>query len=467
MVDRQRVVVVGGGPGGYATALYGASAGLDVVLVERSRVGGTCLHVGCIPAKELLETASVHRTVRRAAEFGVRVGAPELDWAVTMQRKQRIVDELTAGLGALLKGRKVTVVDGVGRLGPDRTVTVIAADGTTSTLTGDHVVLAPGSVPRTLPGFDVDGRFVLTSDEVLSLDRLPASAVVVGGGAIGCEFASMLDDLGVDVTLLEVSDKLLPGCDADVAGVVTRAFRKRGITIHTGVAVHGHDPDPAAGTTTVRFGDGATAVAEIVVVSVGRRPFLDHLGLEGTGVTVGERGHIDVDACGRTAVPGVHAVGDAVSSPALAHVAFAEAITVVKDICGESPIPLDHERVPWAIYCHPEVAFAGLTEAQAVERGIDVVTAKHRFLANGRAKIVGDTEGIVKVVAERRPDGRAGRILGVHLAGPWVTEQLGAGYLAVNWEATVDDVAHFLQPHPTMSELFGETVLSLTGRALH
>ena len=467
MVPRQRVVVVGGGPGGYATALYGASAGLDVVLVERARIGGTCLHVGCIPAKELLETASVHRTVQRAAEFGIRVGAPEIDWSVTMQRKQRIVEELATGLGALLKGRKVTVVDGFGRLEADRTVTVTAPDGTTSSLAGDQVVLAPGSVPRTLPGFDVDGRFVLTSDELLSLDRLPASAVVIGGGAIGCEFASMLADVGVTVTLLEATEKLLPGCDTDVAGVVNRSFRKRGITVHTGVAVHGHDPDPAAGTTTVRFGDGATVTAEIVVVSVGRRPNLDGLGLEGTGVGIGPRGHIEVDALGRTAVPGVYAVGDAIATPALAHVAFAEAITVVRDICGEDPVPVDHDRVPWAIYCHPEVAFAGLTEQQAVDRGLDVTTAKHRFMANGRAKIVGETEGIVKVVAERGPDGRAGRILGVHLAGPWVTEQLGQGYLAVNWEATVDDVAHFLQPHPTMSELFGETVLSLTGRSLH
>ena len=462
-----QVVVIGGGPGGYAAALYAAGIGLDVGLVEAAKIGGTCLHVGCIPAKELLETAHVYRTVGHAAEFGVGAGTPVIDWSTTMSRKQAIVDQLAGGVSSLLKGRKVTVYDGTAALGADRTVTIAggASDGTV--LTGDSVILAAGSQPRTIPGFEVDGRFVVTSDEFLSIGSLPASAVVIGGGAIGCEFASTMGDLGVEVTVLEALPQILTGCDPDATKIVERSFKKRGITVRTGVMVEGHTPDPSAGTTSVRFGDGETVDVELVVVSVGRRPSGDRLGLEGTAVALDERGFVVADDRCRTGEPGVWAVGDVINTPQLAHVAFAEGMLAVRDILGEDPTPLDHHGTPWCIYCHPEVAFAGHTEESAVAAGYDVVTSSHRFIGNGRAKIVGDTDGIVKVIAEKLPDGTGGRILGVHMVGPWVTEQLGQAYLAVNWEATVDEVAAFIQPHPTMSELFGETVLSLTGRALH
>lgn len=461
------MIVIGGGPGGYAAALYGAGIGLDVGLIERQAIGGTCLHVGCIPAKELLETAHVYRTVQDAAEFGVNTSAPTLDWGVTMERKQRIVDQLVGGVTSLLAGRKVTVYDGVGSLGPNRTVTVHGGQSADTTITAPAVILASGSLPRTIPGFEVDGRFVLTSDEVLSIDQLPASAAVIGGGAIGCEFASMMSDLGVEVTILEAMPQILAGCDADAAKVVQRSFKKRGIAVRTGVAVSGHQPNADGATTTVTFGDGETIDVEKVIVSVGRRPFADLLGLEGTGVVVDQRGFVEIDGTCRTGEPGVWAVGDLVNTPQLAHVAFAEGMLTIKDILGEQPAPLDHHGTPWCIYCHPEVAFAGYTEEAAIAAGFDVVTDSHRFIGNGRAKIVGDTDGIVKIIAVKRPDGTGGRILGVHMVGPWVTEQLGQGYLAVNWEATVDDVAAFIQPHPTMSEMFGETVLSLTGRSLH
>ncbi|MCC6435031.1 MAG: dihydrolipoyl dehydrogenase [Acidimicrobiales bacterium] len=466
-VSKHQVVIVGGGPGGYAAALYGASAGLDIALIEKAKVGGTCLHVGCIPAKELLETASVFRHIRHAAEFGVTAGEPSLDWSVTMARKQRIIDQLAGGLGTLLKKRKVTVYQGTGRLAADHTVTVTGDDGTSTTLSGDHVILAAGSVPRTIPGFDIDGRLVVTSDELLSIDRLPASAIVIGGGAIGCEFASMMADLGTEVTILEAMPKILPGCDKDVADVVVRSFKKRGITIRTGVPVAGHSPDPSGATTTVSFGEGESLQVELVVVSVGRRPFPDLLGLDGSGVDVDQRGFVQVDELCRTTAGGIYALGDLIATPQLAHIAFVEGMTVIKDILGESPLPIDYEKIPWAIYCHPEVAFAGYSEEQAVAKGYDVVTSKHRHNGNGRAMIIGETEGLVKVIAEKRPDGTGGRILGVHMVGPWATEQLGQGYLAVNWEATADEVAHFIQPHPTISELFGESMLSLTGRSLH
>lgn len=461
------MIVIGGGPGGYAAALYGAGIGLDIGLVEKGALGGTCLNVGCIPAKELLETAHVFRTVRDAADFGVNSSAPTVDWSVTMTRKQAIVDQLVGGLASLLKNRKVTVYDGAGSLGASHQVYVRGGESGDVTLTAPAVILATGSLPRTIPGFEVDGTFVATSDEVLSIEQLPARAAVIGGGAIGCEFASMMGDLGVEVTVLEALPQILAGCDADAAKVVERAFKKRGITVRTGVMVQGHTPDPSGTHTTVAFGDGESIDVEKIVVSVGRRPFADLLGLEGTGVRVDERGFVEIDERGRTGEPGVWAVGDLVNTPQLAHVAFAEGMLAIRDVLGENPTPLDHQGTPWCIYCHPEVAFAGFTEEAAIAAGFDVVTSSHRFIGNGRAKIVGDTDGIVKVIAERLPDGTGGRILGVHMVGPWVTEQLGQAYLAVNWEATVDEVAAFIQPHPTMSELFGETVLSLTGRSLH
>jgi dihydrolipoamide dehydrogenase len=458
------VVVIGGGPGGYATALYGASAGLSVAVVEKDKVGGTCLHRGCVPAKELLETASVVRTVAGAKEFGVQAGEPAVDFAVSQGRKQKVVDQLHRGLSGLMKSRGIATLAGTGTLMGGGRVQVNGPDGTDE-IAGRHVVLASGSVARTIPGFEVDGKVVLTSDGVLALDELPASVAVIGGGAIGCEFASMFCDLGSRVTVLELLPTLLPGCDEDVVRVVARSFRKRGIAVHTGVSVHGHAPNGWG--TTVSFGDDESASVDAVVVSVGRRPSTEGLLADGTGVEVTERGFVAVDEYMRTGAERVWAVGDVVDTPQLAHVAFAEGIVATKDILGEPVVPVDYARVPWCIYCHPEVAFAGLTESAARQAGIDVLVKQDPFGGNSRARIIGETDGLVKVVAERASDGRAGRILGVHMVGPWVTEQLGQGYLAVNWEATPEEVGQFLQPHPSLSEAFGETVLALTGRGLH
>ena len=463
--DQFDVVIIGGGPGGYAAALYGAGLGLDIAMVEMAKVGGTCLHRGCIPAKELLETASVFRSVSEAAQFGITTSEPALDFSVTQTRKQGVVDQLTKGLEGLLKGRKVTTYHGVGTLHADHEVRVSGGESGDVVLRGDAVILASGSTTRTIPGFDVDGEVVVTSDELLTLDRLPERAAVIGGGAIGCEFASMMSDLGTKVTVLEALPKILPGCDEDVTKVVLRSFKKRGIDVKTGVAVTGHQKGDNG--TTVSFGEGETIEVDLVVVSVGRRPLSDNLGLDGTAVQVDERGFVVVDEVCRTAEPGVWAIGDVVATPALAHVGFAEGIVAIDGILGEDPIGVDYKGVPWCIYCHPEVAFAGYSEAAAKEAGFDVVTSKHRFAGNGRAMIVGETDGLVKVIAEKLPDGTGGRILGVHMVGPLVTEQLGQGYLAVNWEATAAEVGRFIQPHPTMSELFGETIMSLTGRSLH
>lgn len=305
----------------------------------------------------------------------------------------------------------------------------------------------------------------MTSDEVLDLDKVPERIAVIGGGAIGCEFASTFADLGAMVTLLEGLPKILPGLDTDVANVVVKSFKRKGIDIRTGVRVSGHTPNATG--TTVHVEGGEDIEVDAVVVSVGRRPYADELGLEATMVEVDDRGFVVVDEFCRTADDGVYAVGDLINTPQLAHVAYAEAILVVKHLLGESPIPVDHRRVPWAIYCHPEVAWAGPGEEQAKAEGLDVVVGKHPFKYNSRAQILGETEGLVKVIARREADGSAGQVLGVHMVGPWVTEQLSGGYLAVNWEATVAEVAEFIQPHPSLSELFGETMLSMTGRSFN
>jgi dihydrolipoamide dehydrogenase len=465
--DIFNLVIIGGGPGGYGAALYATSAGMRVALVEKGELGGTCLNRGCIPAKAFLETAAVQRHVAHAGDFGIESSAPVVNFATSQARKQKIVDGIVKGLGSFMKSKKITIINGVGSLGPNRTVNVQGNDGTATTLTGRNVLLAAGSVPRTIPGFDVvPGGPVMTSDEVLMLDRVPARMVVIGGGAIGCEFASTFADLGASVTILEGMPKILPGLDADLANVVVRSFKKKNIDIRTGVKVAGHTPNGTGGTV-VQFGDGEQLEVDAVVVSVGRRPYTDGLGLAGTGVKVSERGFVEVDEYCRTSEPGVYAVGDLINTPQLAHVGYAEAILVTKHILGESPMPVNYDRVPWAIYCHPEVAWAGPSEEAAKAAGHDVVVAKHQFKSNSRAQILGETDGLVKIIAKKNADGTAGQVLGVHMVGPWVTEQLSGGYLAVNWEATVAEVAEFIQPHPSLTELFGETMLSLTGRSLN
>jgi dihydrolipoamide dehydrogenase len=461
LAEQFDVVVLGGGPGGYAAALYGASAGLRVAMIEERRVGGTCLHRGCIPAKELLQTAEVLRTVSNAKEFGIDAGQqPTLDLGTSQTRKQQVVDRLTRGLEGLLSNRKVTVVPGTGSLVDARGRHVRVSDG--SELQGEALILATGSVPRSLPGLDFDGERILHSDHVLTLTDVPGRVLIIGAGAIGCEFASLLSDVGSEVTLVEALPRILPGVDVEAAEVVARSFRRRGVRLHTNVRVTGID---GARELVVSFEtpDGPQqVVVDKVVVSIGRRPRSEGINLEGSGIEVDDRGFIRVDGLMRTTMPGIFAVGDVVDSPQLAHVGFAEAIVAIKTTLGEPAVPVDYSKVPWGIYCHPEVAFSGLTEDDARELGYDVVTSVHRFAGNSRALIIGEPDGLVKIVAERD-----GPILGVHIAGPWATELLQEGYLAVNWEATADEVGAFIHPHPTLSELFGESALALTGRSLH
>jgi dihydrolipoamide dehydrogenase len=459
------VVVLGGGPGGYAAALYAASAGLSVAMVEKDKVGGTCLHRGCIPAKSLLHAAEVFRTVNHAAEHGVRLpdGKPEPDWPAANRRRAGIVGQLHKGLSGLLKRRKVTVVDGWGRLTADGAV---AVNG--DTLRGRGTIVCAGSVPRAIPGMDIDGERVVTSDHATNseADRLPERIAVIGGGVIGSEFASVYTDMGVQTTLLEaLPDGVLPiGPDRDVADVLARSLKRRGTDIHAEARVGGleHTSDGVLVPFETPKGSEKIEVDQ-VLVSIGRRPATEDIGAEEAGVRVDGRGFVEVDATTmQTSRPGIYAVGDCVATPGLAHVAYAEAVVAVDRILGEEPVPVDYGKVPWVVYTHPEVAWTGMTEAEAREAGYDVEVHKHSMAGNGRAMILGETDGLVKVVAQR-----GGPVLGFHMVGPWASELMHEGYLAVNWEALPSDVGRLIHAHPSLSEAIGETMITFSGRSLH
>jgi dihydrolipoamide dehydrogenase len=460
------VVIIGGGPGGYAAALYGSSAGLSIAVVEGDILGGTCLNRGCIPAKSLLQTAEVFRTASHAGDFGIMADGPGTftpDWAKVSQRTTGVVNQLVGGLGGLLKRRKVTVVNGRGRLTANGTVSV---DG--QELSGRNVIIAAGSVPRSIPGFEPDGERIVTSDHSTRSDSLPARVAVIGGGVIGAEFASVFTDVGSETTLLEMLEPaILPiGPDPEISGVLTKALARRGTKIHGGSRVT--PPEKSDGGLVVGFETKSGGVEKIevdqVLVAIGRGAASRDMGLEEAGVQVSDRGFVWVDTNTMlTSRPNVYAVGDVVETPGLAHVAYAEAIVAIKSILGENPIPVDYSRVPWVVYTHPEVAWAGYTEPAAKAAGYDYEVHKYKFTGNGRAMIIGETDGMVKVIAERG----GGPLLGFHVVGPWASELLAEGYLAVNWQATPEEVGHFIHPHPSLTEAIGETMLTFTGRSLH
>ena len=460
------IVIVGGGPGGYAAALYAASAGQTVAMVEKRKVGGTCLHRGCIPAKALLHAAEVFRAVGDADDFGITLGegvAPSVDWPGVNKRKSGIVSTLHKGLSGLLKRRKVTIVDGLGTLTPSGAVSVGG-----QTLTGKAVIICSGSEPRSLPGLEIDGERIVTSDHATNSDaaKLPERVAVIGGGVIGAEFASVYTDLGVRTTLLEaLPHGVLPvGPDRDTANVLAKALAKRGTDIHAEARVGSVEATSNGLLVPYETPKGSEKLeVDQILVAIGRRPVSEGMGLAEAGVNVSDRGFIEVDtATMRTSRPGVYAIGDCVDTPGLAHVAYAEAVVAVQAILDENPAPVDYGKVPWVVYTHPEVAWAGMTEAQARDAGYDIEVHKHSFAGNGRAMILGDTDGLVKVVAAKD-----GPILGFHLAGPWASELLHEGYLAVNWEALPSDVGALIHAHPSLSEAIGETMIPFSGRSLH
>lgn len=453
------VVIIGGGPGGYGAALYAHNFGLSVALVEKDEVGGTCLLRGCIPAKAWLQTAHVFHTVDRAAEFGVRASEPSLDWPAALTRKNEVVRGLVRGLSGLLKARKVDVIDGYGRLA-EGGVHVTAGDGSTQTLEARNVIVATGSVPRSIPGYAIDGHQIVTSDHALDWEHQPSRVAVIGGGVIGCEFASFLGDVGSDVHLFEALDQILPGTDADVVKVLDRALRKKGVKIHTATMV-----GPAQlheGGVTVPYGDEAVTV-DVVLVAVGRAPVTDDIGLEGAGIAT-DGGYVPVNlATMETSRAGVYAIGDIVAgTPQLAHAGFAEAISAVTHIATGEAAPVDYAAIPLVVYTDPEVASVGLTEAAAHESGRDVVVTNHGMRGVGRAIIQGETGGTVKVIADAD-----GPIVGAAVAGPGAGELIHELMYAVGWEALPSEAAAFIHAHPTISEAIGETLLTAAGRSLH
>ena len=453
MGEKFDVVVLGAGSGGYACALRTAQLGKSVLLVEKGKVGGTCLHVGCIPTKALLHAAEVADSARESAQFGVDASLNGIDMAGVHKYKDGVVDRLFKGLTGLVKGRGITVVEGEGRLTGPKTVTV----GDTS-YDGEHVVLATGSTPRLIPGIEVDGERVLTSEHALRLDRVPASAIVLGGGVIGCEFASVWRSFGAEVTVVEALPRLLPPEDEASSKALERAFRKRGIKAVTGSPVTGVEKTETG--VRVSLEKGEPLEAEILLVAVGRGPVTEGLGFEEQGITT-DRGFVPTDESCRTNVDGVFAVGDIVPGLQLAHRGFQQGIFVAELIAGLSPAPIVESGIPRVTYSDPEVASVGLTEAQAREQYDEVETVTYDLGGNGKSQIL-KTQGFVKLVREKD-----GPVVGVHMVGARVGELIGEAQLIVNWEAHPDDVAPLVHGHPTQNEALGEAHLVLAGKPLH
>jgi dihydrolipoamide dehydrogenase len=449
------VVILGAGSGGYACALRAAQLGLTVALVEKDKVGGTCLHIGCIPTKALLHAAEVADSARESEQFGVTATLQGIDMAGVNKYKDAVVSRLFKGLNSLIKTRGITVVEGEGRLVAPDTVEVEGRR-----LVGRSVVLASGSYAKTLPGIDIDGDRVLTSDHALSLDRVPASAVVLGGGVIGCEFASVWRSFGADVTIVEALPHLVPAEDEAVSKALERAFRKRKIGFEVGTPFESVERTDDGVRITVE--GGKTIEAEILLVAVGRAPRTEGLGYAEQGIAM-ERGFVLADERCRTNVDNVYAVGDIVPGLQLAHRGFAQGIFVAEELAGLDPVPVDEAGIPRVTYSEPEVASVGLNETAAQDRyGADQVESLTYDLGgNGKSQIL-KTQGFIKLV--RRKDGP---VVGVHMVGSRVGELIGEAQLIYNWEGYAEDVAPLVHAHPTQNEALGEAHLALAGKPLH
>ena len=447
------LVVLGGGSGGYAAALRGAQLGLTVALIEKDKVGGTCLHRGCIPTKALLHAGEVADNSRHASDFGVNAQFISMDMNAVNAYKDGVVSKLHKGLQGLIKSRNITYVEGTGRLVSPNTVQVNGEN-----YTGKNVILATGSYPRTIPGLEIDGRQIVTSEEAMKFDYVPKSVIVLGGGVIGCEFASVWNSFGSEVTIVEGLPRLVALEDESSSKQLERAFRKRGIHFVTGVKFASATKSEAGVTITLE--DGTTHTADVLLVAVGRGPVTSGIGYEEQGIAM-DRGYITVDEKCRTNVPGIWAVGDIIPTLQLAHVGFAEGIMVAEEIAGLNPRAINYDGIPKVTYSEPEVASVGLTTAVAKERGYDVVELSYDLAGNGKANIL-KTAGSIKLVAQKD-----GPILGIHMVGSRVGELLAEAQLIFNWEADASDVAQHIHAHPTLSEAMGEAHMALAGKPLH
>ena len=446
------VVILGGGSGGYACAFRAAQLGLKVALVEKGKLGGTCLHVGCIPTKALLHAAEVADSARDSAAFGVKATFESVDMSGVNAYKDGVVSRLYKGLQGLAKAHRVELVEGEGRLVGPRTVEVGGRR-----ITGTNVVLATGSYAKTLPGLEIGGR-IMTSEQALSLDIVPPRVVVLGGGVIGVEFASVFRSFGSEVTIVEALPRLVPAEDEAISKQLERSFRKRKIAFRTGVTFEG--ATSSGDTVTVSLEGGESIEADLLLVAVGRGPVTEGLGYEEQGVAM-DRGFVTADERCRTSLDGVYAVGDIVPGLQLAHRGFAQGVFVAEEIAGLNPAPIEETGIPRVTYCDPEIASVGLTEGQAREKHADVETYEYNLGGNGKSQIL-QTQGFVKLVREKD-----GPVVGVHMIGARMGEQVGEAQLIVGWEALPSDVAPLVHAHPTQNEALGEAHLALAGKPLH
>jgi dihydrolipoamide dehydrogenase len=447
------LLVLGGGSGGYAAALRGSQLGLSVALIEADKLGGTCLHRGCIPTKALLHTGEIADGARDASEFGVNATLNSIDMNGVNSYKDGVITKLHKGLQGLVKSRGITYIEGHGKLVSKDTIDVNGAK-----YTGKNILLATGSYAKTLPGLDIDGTRVITSDHAIKMDYIPKSVIVLGGGVIGCEFASVWKSFGAEVTIIEGLSHLVALEDESSSKLLERAYRKRGINFELGVRFKSHKVN--ADSVTVTLEDGKEFTAEVLLVAVGRGPVSAGLGYQEQGITM-DRGYVLVDDKCRTNIPGIWAVGDLIPTLQLAHVGFGEGILVAEEIAGLNPRPINYDGVPRVTYSEPEVASVGLTTAQAKERGYDVVELNYDLAGNGKSQIL-RTAGSIKLVSQKN-----GPVLGIHMVGSRVGELLAEAQLIFNWEASADDVAPLIHAHPTMSEAMGEAHMALAGKPLH
>jgi dihydrolipoyl dehydrogenase len=460
------VAVIGSGPGGYVAAIRAGQLGLKTVLVEKdNKFGGTCLHVGCIPTKDLLLNAEVYDYFKHAQEFGIECKGYSVDWAAVQARQNKVVTKLAKGVEFLLKKNKVEIVQGFGQLsGPGR-ITVTDSSKKTREIQAKNIILATGSEAKMIPGLEPDAKTILTNKEILNLKKIPKSMVVIGSGAVGVEFGSIFKRFGTEVTIIEMLPRIVPLEDEEISATIEKSFKKQGIAVHTGAKV-----DKVTKTSkgvTVEFTDAAGKTqkleAETCLVAVGRSPNTQNIGLEKTRVKL-ERGFVKVDKYMKTDEPGVYAIGDIVAaSPLLAHVGSMEGIVAVTHAAGKPVEPINYRQIPNCTYCEPEIASAGLTERQAREAGHKVKVGKFPFVGNSKATILGTTEGFVKIVS----DERYGEILGVHMIGPRVTEMIAEAVVVMRLEGTVEDLESTIHPHPTLTEAVPEAAHSVHGMAIH
>lgn len=472
MAEEYDLVVLGGGTGGYVAAIRASQLGMKVAIVEKEELGGTCLHRGCIPSKSLLRSAEVFRQTKNSEEFGITTGNVVLDFTKVQQRKSGIIDTLHAGVIALMKKGKIDIFKGFGRiLGPSifsplpGTISIEYENGDENTmLVPKNVLIATGSSPRTLPGLEVDGTHVLTSDEALEMETLPQSIIIVGGGVIGIEWASMLADFGVNVTVLEFLNQILPTEDHDVAREVERQLKRKGVTFVKKAKVLPDTLQKENGVTIEAEVENAKQVfsAEKILVSVGRQANITNIGLENTDIVV-ENGVIKTSGFYQTKESHMYAIGDVIGGMQLAHVASHEGIVAVEHMSGKKPELLNYNNIPACIYSNPEAASVGLTEQQAKDNGFDIKVGKFPFKAIGKALVHGETDGFVKIIMNKENED----LLGVHMVGPHVTDMISEAGLAKLLDATPWEISHSVHPHPTLSEIMGEAALAVEGLQIH